>query len=195
MEQELMDFDKWLELQHSTELEYFAIYDSDGAIKSVGPSHAITVENKIKIDEDIALSILEGRESVFSYRVDIPTKLLVKKNSFSMHTLTKIDDVLHRVIERKWSKIAEPDISIFYDIDKNQLKFSMNKKYKNSIWEGETEMNFLITDYNDPNILFQMITFRVGDIANNDVIYTIDIRSKFSVYTRRIFDQYVIDTL
>lgn len=195
MEQELMDFDKWLELQHSTELEYFAIYDSDGGIKSVGPSHAITADNKIKIDDDIALAILEGRESVFSYRVDIPTKLLMKRNSFSMHTLTKIDDVLHRIIEKQWSKIAEPDISILHDTKNSQLRFSMNSKYKTSIWEGETEMNFLITDYNDPNILFQMITFRVGDIASNDVVYPIELRNKFSVYTRRIFDQYVIDTL
>jgi|LauGreDrversion4_2_1035121.scaffolds.fasta_scaffold340836_2 hypothetical protein len=195
MEQELMDFDKWLELQHSTEVEYFAVYNSDGVITSVGPGHAILSETKIKIDDDIALNILEGRENVFSYRVDIPTKTLVKLNSFSMHTLTKIDDVLHRVVDRKWSKITDPDISITHDSNKSQLKFSMNEKYKKLIWEGETEMNFLITDYNDPNILLQMITFKVGDIAGGDKIFTVDIRSKFSVYTRRIFDQYVINTL
>lgn len=196
MEQTLMDFDEWLELQRSSELEYFVVYDLDGVVKSVGPSHAVaSIDSKIKIDDDIALNILEGRESVFSYRVDIRTKTLIKLNQFSLHTLTKIDDVLHRIVDRKWSKISQPDILITHDTNTSQLKFSMNSKYKKLIWEGDTEMNFLITDYNDPNILLEMISFKAGDISDNTKVYSIDIPSKFSVYTRRIFDQYVIDTI
>jgi hypothetical protein len=71
----------------------------------------------------------------------------------------------------------------------------MDNKYKKNIWEGDTEMNFLITDYNDPNILLQLITFKVGDIASGDKVFSVDSSIQFSVYTRRLFDQYVIDTI
>ena len=196
MEQELMDFDKWLEIQHTNVIEYYAVYDADGNVTSVGPSHSFNnIENKIKIDDDVALGILDGRENLFSYKVDVRTKTIIKLNNFATHTLTKIDDVLHRVIDRKWSKIIDPDILIEYNSKKSELQFSMNKKYKKNIWEGETEMNFLITDYNDPNILLKLITFKVGDIAENNKTFSVDITEKFSIYTRRLFDQYVMDTL
>lgn len=196
MEQELMDFDKWIEIQQNNVIEYYAVYNEDGQVTSVGPFHSVEHhKNKIKIDDDIALAIFDGRENLFSYRVDVRTQILSKLNNFATHTLTKIDDVLHRIVDRKWSKIVDPDILIMYDSDKSELTFSMNKKHKKNIWEGDTEMNFLITDYNDPNILLKLITFKVGDIAVNDKFFSIDIDDKFSVYTRRLFDQYVIDTL
>jgi hypothetical protein len=196
MEQELMDFDKWIEIQQNNVIEYYAVYNASGEVTSIGPStsvlhHATT----IKIDDDIALAIFDGRENLFSYRVDLITKTLIRLNNFATHTLTKIDDVLHRVIDRKWSKINSPDILICHDTTTSKLIFSMDNKYKKNIWEGDTEMNFLITEYNDPNILLQLITFKVGDIASSDKIFSVDSSTKFSVYTRRLFDQYVIDTL
>ena len=196
MEQELMDFDQWIEIQQNNVIEYHAAYNADGEVISVGPSTSFQQHvNTIKIDDDIALAIFDGRENLFSYRVDVITKTLVRLNNFATHTLTKIDDVLHRVIDRKWSKINSPDILIRYDTATSKLTFSMDNKYKKNIWEGDTEMNFLITDYNDPNILLQLITFKVGDIASSDKIFSVDSSNKFSVYTRRLFDQYVIDTL
>jgi hypothetical protein len=196
MEQELMDFDKWIEIQQNNVIEYYAVYNDEGAVISVGPFHSVEHhKNKIKIDDDIALAIFDGRENLFSYRVDIRTQTISKLNNFATHTLTKIDDVLHRIIDRKWSKITEPDILLTYDADKSELTFSMNTKYKKNIWEGDTEMNFLITDYNDPNILLTLITFKVGDVASDNKTFSLNINSKFSVYTRRLFDQYVIDTL
>jgi hypothetical protein len=196
MEQELMDFDKWIEIQQNNVIEYHAVYNANGEVTSIGPStsvqhHATT----IKIDDDIALAIFDGRENLFSYRVDLITKTLIRLNNFATHTLTKIDDVLHRVVDRKWSKISSPDILICHDTKTSKLTFSMDNKYKKNIWEGDTEMNFLITDYNDPNILLQLITFKVGDIASSDKIFSVDSSTQFSVYTRRLFDQYVIDTL
>lgn len=196
MEQELMDFDKWIEIQQNNVIEYHAAYNIDGEVISVGPSSSFQqYVTTIKIDDDIALAIFDGRENLFSYRVDIKTKTLIRLNNFATHSLTKIDDVLHRVIDRKWSKINSPDILIRHDTTNSKLTFSMNNKYKKNIWEGDTEMNFLITDYNDPNILLQLITFKVGDIASSDKVFSVKSYAKFSVYTRRLFDQYVIDTL
>ena len=196
MEQELMDFDEWIKLQQIRQIVYAVVYNDEGNITSVGPNHSFNgISNKLEVDDDVALAILDGRETMFSYKVDIRTKTLLKTNTFLTHSLTKIDDVLHRVIDSKWSTVSNSDISISYDIDNSALIFSINSKYKKLILEGETEMNFLLTEYNDPNILLGMISFRVGDLLSQNKVCKINLPDKFSIYTRRIFDTYIIETI
>jgi hypothetical protein len=196
MGQELMDFDEWINLPANQTIEYYATFKEDGSLLGVYPSHAIgDVQNKIKIDEDIAIAISNGVENLFSYKVDIPTQKLLKINRFAMHNLIKIDDVLHRIIDKKWSNINDPDIIVNYNRDDNLLNFSMSSQYsKNIIWDGDTAMIFLITEYNDPNALIEMISIRVGDITENTKSFQLTLPNKFSVYTRRIFDKYVFET-
>jgi hypothetical protein len=195
MGQELMDFDEWISLPANQTIEYYVTFKEDGSLLGVYPSHAIgDVQNKIKIDEDIAIAISTGVENLFSYKVDIPTRTLLKINKFSMHNLIKIDDVLHRIIDKKWSNINDPDIIVNYTSDNNLLDFSMSPRYsKNIIWDGDTVMIFLITEYNDPNALIEMISIRVGDITENTKSFQLTLPNKFSVYTRRIFDKYVFE--
>jgi hypothetical protein len=197
MEQELMDFDEWIK-QPVNQVEYFAKFNEEnGSLLGIYPSHAAQdFVNKIQIDEEIATQIASGEENLFSYRVDLPTKKLLKTSKFSTHSLIKIDDVLHRVVDKKWSKITDPDIIISHSKENNLLTFSMSHKYlKNIIWDGDTEMIFLITDYNDPNVLMQMISIRAGDITENTKSFHIELPEKFSVYTRRIFDKYIFETV
>ena len=196
MGQELMDFDEWINLPANQTIEYYVTFKEDGSLLGVYPSHAIgDVQNKIKIDEDIAIAISNGVENLFSYKVDIPTQKLLKINRFAMHNLIKIDDVLHRIIDKKWSNINDPDIIVNYSRDDNLLNFSMSLQYsKNIIWDGDTAMIFLITEYNDPNALIEMISIRVGDITENTKSFQLTLPNKFSVYTRRIFDKYVFET-
>jgi len=195
MGQELMDFDEWISLPANQTIEYYVTFKEDGSLLGVYPSHAIgDVQNKIKIDEDIAIAISTGVENLFSYKVDIPTRTLLKINRFSMHNLIKIDDVLHRIIDKKWSNINDPDIIVNYTSDNNLLDFSMSSRYsKNIVWDGDTAMIFLITEYNDPNALIEMISIRVGDITENTKSFQLTLPNKFSVYTRRIFDKYVFE--
>ena len=195
MGQELMDFDEWISLPANQTIEYYVTFKEDGSLLGVYPSHAIgDVQNKIKIDEDIAIAISTGVENLFSYKVDIPTRTLLKINKFSMHNLIKIDDVLHRIIDKKWSNINDPDIIVNYSSDNNLLDFSMSPRYsKNIVWDGDTVMIFLITEYNDPNALIEMISIRVGDITENTKSFQLTLPNKFSVYTRRIFDKYVFE--
>ena len=196
MGQELMDFDEWINLPANQTIEYYVTFKEDCSLLGVYPSHAIgDVQNKIKIDEDIAIAISNGVENLFSYKVDIPTQKLLKINRFAMHNLIKIDDVLHRIIDKKWSNINDPDIIVNYSRDDNLLNFSMSSQYsKNIIWDGDTAMIFLITEYNDPNALIEMISIRVGDITENTKSFQLTLPNKFSVYTRRIFDKYVFET-
>ena len=197
MEQELMDFDEWIKLPVNQTIEYYATFKDDGALIGVYPSHAVLdLANKIKIDDEIATAIATGVENLFSYKVDVPTKKLVKLNKFSTHSLIKIDDILHRVIDKKWSTIQDPDIVISHNAKNNTLTFSMSNKYSNNIiWDGATEMIFLITEYNDPNVLIHMLSIRAGDITENTKSVALDLPTRFSVYTRRIFDKYLFETI
>jgi hypothetical protein len=197
MEKELMDFDEWIKLPVNQTIEYYATFKDDGTLIGVYPSHAVAdTANKIKIDEEVATSITTGIENLFSYKVDLPTKKLVKLNKFSTHNLIKIDDILHRIIDKKWSNIQDPDIVILHNTENSTLTFSMSDKYSNDIvWDGETEMIFLITDYNDPNVLLHMLSIRAGDITENTKLFTLDLPNRFSVYTRRIFDKYVFEAV
>jgi len=196
MGQELMDFDKWIRLPVNQTIEYYATFKDDGSLIGVYPSHTVDgIQNKIKIDDDIATAISNGTENLFSYKVDIPTQKLLKINKFSMHNLIKIDDVLHRIIDKKWSSIDDPDITVVYT-SSGVLTFSMNSRYSNSvIWDGDTEMIFLITEYNDPNALIEMISIRAGDITENAKSFNVVLPKKFSIYTRRIFDKYVFEAV
>ncbi len=195
MGQELMDFDEWIRLPVNQTVEYYATFKDDGSLIGVYPSHTVeTVINKIKIDDEIATAISNGTENLFSYKVDVPTQKLLKINKFSMHNLIKIDDVLHRIIDKKWSNIEDPDITVQYDTSNSMLTFSMNQKYSNNIiWDGDTVMIFLITEYNDPNALIEMINIRAGDITENIKSFNVELPKKFSIYTRRIFDKYVFE--
>jgi hypothetical protein len=196
MEQELMDFDEWIKLPVNQTIEYYATFKDDGALIGVYPSHAVLdLTNKIKIDDDIGTAIANGVENLFSYKIDIPTKKLIKLNKFSTHSLIKIDDIIHRVIDKKWSNIQDSDITILHNTKNNTLTFSMSDKYSNNIiWDGATEMIFLVTDYNDPNVLIHMLSIRAGDITENTKSFTLDLPTRFSVYTRRIFDKYIFET-
>jgi hypothetical protein len=195
MEQELIDFDEWLISQQSRTINYSAVYNEEGQVISIGPSAAYDhLTNKVPIDEEFANLVFEGRETLLSFKVDLTTKQLIKLSKFVTHSLTRIDDVLHRIIDEQWSSFKNPDVTVTYDETINELSFSINSKYKKLIWEGDTEMIFLITDYNDPNVLFEMISVLVGDITDNDKVFTIALPKKFSIYTRRIFDQYVFKT-
>ena len=197
MEQELMDFDEWIKLPVNQTVEYYATFKDDGVLIGVYPSHAVLdITNKIKIDEETATAVSTGVENLFSYRVDLPTKKLVKLNKFSTHSLIKIDDILHRIIDKKWSNMQDPDITILHDTKNSTLIFSMSNKYSNNIiWDGATEMIFLVTDYNDPNVLLHMLSIRAGDITENTKLFTLDLPNRFSVYTRRIFDKYIFETI
>jgi hypothetical protein len=92
--------------------------------------------------------------------------------------------------------MQDPDITISHDTKNSTLIFSMSDKYSNNIiWDGATEMIFLVTDYNDPNVLLHMLSIRAGDITENTKLFTLDLPNRFSVYTRRIFDKYIFETI
>lgn len=189
-------------------LVYAALFNSNtGEIISIGPQSAFENEsNKIVIDQDIAERVIEGKVRIHNCFVDLTTgtfEIAELKNVY------KIDDVLHRVVDKKWSNIEKPDLFVTYNKKKKTLTFELTEELGGSkklpkknqpakprkvIWEGSTEMSFLITDYNDPNILHHMLSFKISDLTDASKVYDdIEVPNKFSIYTRRLFKNYVME--
>jgi hypothetical protein len=205
--EKIIDFDEWLSDYQLPTLEYVAVFDTDtGAVLSVGPSHAfIDNKNKIVIDKEIAESIIEGSIKIGSCIIDLEANTL---QIAEIKNIFKIDDVLHRIVTTKYANFEKFDLFITYVSKTKKLKIQLSddiggtkklpKKFQSAkpkkiIWDGDTEMRFLITDYNDPNLIFEMFSVKINElIGKTKTIDNIDY-DKFSVYTCRLFKNYVIE--
>lgn len=208
--EEMIELDELIKSIKLPELTYSATFDpKTGVVLSVGPSYLFEDNpHKISLDKETAEQIIEGNIKITSCFVDINGGNL---EIAEVQSVYKIDDVLHRIIEKKWSDITKPDIFLSYNSSKKTLTVELTeefygtkkvpKKYhpiskRKVIWSGETRMNFLITDYNDPNILYKMVSLTVSDlVGKKKVIKDLDLPERFSVYTRRIFKNYILDDL
>lgn len=192
--EEIMDFDEFLRTVVIPEETYWFEFNENGDIISLHPGHAVEhISKKIQIDKSIVEDIYEGTASLKHYRIDITTGSLIKLSLNSINGLTKIDDVLHRIIDKKWSRINRPDISVEYSTAEKVLTFKINPLLKTLEWQGDQDLIFLITSYNDPNILLEMITINVNELVAYPHKINVDLPEKFSIYTRRLFDKYTFE--
>jgi hypothetical protein len=190
------------------EISYMAMFDPmSGAVLSVGPSTAFgNNKNVIKIDSDTAEMIINGEINVFNCAVDVRSltfELIEKK------TISLIDDVLHRIIDKKWSTIDNPDIHLTVNVRVNKIVVQLTEEFhgtyklpdkyqplikRNIIWDGDTILNFYITEYNDPNILYDRFSILLKDLVDNKItVKCKNLPKKFSIYTRRVFKNYVLE--
>lgn len=195
--EEIIDFDEWIKNFAPTEPEYYAIYDIDtGAVTGIYPEHSSReIENRIKIERELAESIFEGKVMMTNCFIDLTSDTL---EVIQTHTLRKIDDILHRIINKEFSSITDPDIMITHTVEQGMIKFQiseniMNKKIK---WSGDTEMRFLVCSYNDPHKILEIIKFRLDEMTDAIIEYkliTSDIN--FSLFTTRIFKKYLLERI
>lgn len=190
------------------EPRYTAVYDpNSGSLHCIGPKSVLEHEKyTIDIDQETAEMIIEGRIKISSCFVDLID------NTFQIaevKTAVKIDDVLHRIIEKQYADDEKIDLYIEYNIEEKSLTIELSEEYsgtymqhekfqpvkkKNITWSGDTEMRFFLTDYNDPNFIYDTISLKISDlIEKSKKITDLSLPSKFSVYTRRIFKNYLID--
>ena len=108
--EEVIDFDQWY-LNHKIVIEYWAVYNPEtGKVQGIYPNDSANeFEYKIKIDNDIAESIGNGKVSLANCYVDLESD---KLEITEVKLLLKIDDLLHRVIDKQWSDIVDPDLII-----------------------------------------------------------------------------------
>ena len=191
---DLAPFDEWIKTLEVPKETYFFEFDADGNVIALYPGSSVDhIKNKIQVDLDVALGIYERGETLRHYKVDVISGRVIKVSLASITGLTKIDDVLHRVVDKKWSKVAKSDVSIEYSREDALLTFKINPLLKNFEWQGDQDMVFLITEYNDPNVLREMINFNVNELVKYPQRFTLALPEKFSIYTRRIFDKYTYE--
>jgi hypothetical protein len=198
------DFEKWIAEYRPAPTVYVAVFDPiTGKVISIGPEFAFPKEiNKVVVDSNLAESIINAEIQIENCMIDISSGNL---EIAELKTLIKLDDVLHRIISTEYSAVTKPDVYLTYTKRTKTLKIQLSQelggtkkskteeKRRNFVWDGSTEMNFLITAYNDPNILYQTHVITINDLIGKTVtIKNIDF-DHFSVYTRRLFKNYVIE--
>jgi hypothetical protein len=203
----LPDFDEWLKNYVAPEVKYLAAYDKEtGRVLAVGPDYSIDTDrfkNTISIENKIAEDIITGEIRISKCFIDAMSGKLEITEVKNLH---KIDDILHRIVEVQWSEVEKPDIFLTYNsnnlIVELSEEFSGTKKLddkfqpvskRNVFWDGETELNFLITDYNDPHVVYEEVNVKIGDLKNAVEFKNLKLPKRFSIYTRRLFKNYVLD--
>jgi len=203
MEQKLMDFDQWIQNYKLPPIEFVAVFDpTTMAVTSVGPSHAFTDQkHKITIDQELAESIIKSEIKISNCVVDINSNTIEVAEIQNMY---KIDDILHRIISSKYSDIEKPDIYLTHSKKNKTLKIELGKEFggtkhpkipyrqRNIIWDGDTVMDFYITEYNDPNLTLETVSVKINELVGKSKIIKNISYENFSVYTRRLFKNYVI---
>jgi hypothetical protein len=188
---EEMTLEEWIKTLDIREDLYFATYDNFGNIISViGTGYPETIEgNKIRIDDHLAIDIIEGKEHVFSYKIDTENYKIYKVDEI----IDNFGYVLHRIIEDKWSDLKDPDVSILCDVVSNEITIQLSPRFDNVVWTGERDMTFFITEYNDPNILIDTITINPVNITGKSQTFNnLDLSKNFSIFTKPIFKTYTL---
>jgi len=205
--EEIIDFDMLFEPIILPPVEFFAVFNpTSGAIIAVGPKSAfLNEEHKIPMDQEVAEMIIEGKINLYSCSVDVTGDSYAVSETRALY---KIDDVLHRIVEVKHAEFDKPNVFLTYKT--NTLTIELTEEYggtkklpkkfqpvkkKKINWAGNTDMNFLITDYNDPNVLYKPFSIKISDLVGKKVVIkNLELPNKFSVYTRRLFKNYVLET-
>ena len=202
--EKVSDFDEWISDYSPIHIKYVATFNPDtGSVIAVGPSHAFPDEiNKIPIDKELAESIINSEIKISSCVVDINSNTI---EVAEIKSIFKIDDVLHRIVDKKYSQNIKSDVHLTHNIDRKILKIELSKEFggtkrnalnlkqRKIIWHGDTQMNFYITDYNDPNIMYEVISFKISDLLDNSQIIKNFNYTNYSIYTRRLFKNYMIE--
>lgn len=205
MEAALKDFQQWMASLPVPEMQYYAVFDNSGAVTGIYTARsAEKFENKIAIDREIMESVREGKTTLQSYVVDLTSANL---ELVKIQSLAKIDDVLHRVVDRQWTTEVDNDVFLTYNRKDKCLILELSSKYNGSKlvenvrpkkvhWSGTTELSFLLSHYNDPNWLVDIVSVNLDELINNQtVISNIELPVDFSVYTRRLFKNYVVEEI
>jgi len=201
--EKILDFDQWYLNWKPPVIEYVAVFNPEsGAVLSVGPSHAFVDEKyKVPIDNETAESIISAEIKIDSCVIDINSN---KLEVAEIKSVFKIDNVLHRIISIEYTDQKNSDIYLTYNLKNKSLKIELSTEFggtkvpvvpvkeRRIVWDGDTEMNFFVTDYNDPNVLFETISVKIKDLIGESKIFKNINYKKFSVYTRRLFKNYVI---
>jgi hypothetical protein len=190
------------------EIVYQAAYDPHiGNVLAVGPVGSLDhYDYVVQVETHIAEDIIEGNTPLHRCFIGLEDETL----NFYVNKIvqTKIDDVIHRIPEWKWIDTKTPAVVLVYNTTKKTLKFGLSEEFggqhkildtdldikrKAVRWHGDTVMNFFATDYNDPHVCHMQWSFDIDSLRQNNIEYTdVFLSEKFSIFTRRILQDYVL---
>lgn len=188
--EELKNFDEWIEDYKPAEIGYSAVYEpTTGKIISVGPTVAFANEkSKTMMDPDLAEKVISGKIPLHHCYVDLDSMTVEISETKSIY---KVDDVLHRIIDIEYSTESKHDVVLSYDRQQGKLEIKISED-KKLHYNADTDLIFYMTDYNDPNILYQTIKMKIMESSK---IYSLEkLPERFSIYTNRVFRKYAIET-
>jgi hypothetical protein len=191
--EEITDFDKWLQTIVAEPVEYYAIYNPQTAeVIGIYPKNsAKDIEHKVLIDLDLAESIFEGKISLKSCFIDEVDDVL---QVIQTQSIRKIDDILHRIVSQDFATFKEADLCVTFNNVSSEIVLSLNEKIKRKKvrWDSCALLKFLITEYNDPHKVIQILTTTLDDLYENDQKFQyIGNADTFSVFTSRVFKNYI----
>lgn len=195
--EETVDFDEWIKTFVPAEPEYYAIYDVEtGAVIGIYPEHSsIDFKNRLKIDRELAESVFSGKLNMSNCFVDFNADTL---EIIQVHSLRKIDDILHRIIDKTYSDATASDVVVRHFVKDKKIRFELTDFFtKRKIrWSGDTELRFLVCSYNDPHKIYQLINFTLDELNSGEKEYKIETDDeKFSVFTTRVLKTYTLERI
>ena len=190
------------------EEKYIAVYDPEsGQLKQLGQDWAFPDEKYcIPVEKHFVESVFSGETKLFKCYVDFESG---KIEIAELENIIKIDDVLHRVPLKEYSNVLNPDILITYYKKSQKLNIELNSELggtkiydekqkikRNVIWSGDTDMNFYITAFNDPHILYTVLTTTLEELREQSFErHDIILPENFSIYTRRLLKNYICEII
>ena len=202
---EEVDIEQWLALYSQQEVRYAASYNPEtGELTKISNAESLIAEQyTVDIDTELAEKLIEGKLPVHKCYIDFDTMTVEIAET---KTVNKINDVLHRVIELEHSQAKKNDVYITYSridkmlsielIDINQfVEISNGETVKKRIpWDPSTILSFYLTDYNDPNVIYQTVKITIAElVATPQTMSSIELPERFSIFTKRLFKHYVLE--
>lgn len=180
--------------------EFGAVYDPlTLSILKIGQKIFLDDDvNIIDADFDLAMKVITGDICITKCYADLE-KFTVK--IIEEKSLTLIEDILHRIPDIEYSKYETHDILV--TIKNNSIIFELNSElggtYQQSTikklvtWNDTTKLNFLLTAYNDPHIIYNIVEFSLSELIGKYKLVTVDnLPDRFSIFTNRLFKSYAI---
>jgi len=203
MEEEL-EYDFSFPIIEPKIVNYVAVFNQEtGAVISIGPEESfLNIDNKIYVEKEFVDDIVNCKINIHNCFVDFyDLKLEIKE----VKSLFKIDDVLHRIPESKFVDFQDADIYVTYNEKNNKLVFELTERFygtrptthhakkQKMVWSGDTNMDFFITEYNDPHKLIQSVQITLSDLTEKSHELDLQLPKKFSIFTRRLFKKYIME--
>ena len=154
-------------------------------------------KNTVEIPTEVADKLLEGILRPEELLVDPKTKNLI----FADNSEQTDSTVIYRIPNAQFNSIEDPDLIISYKGTNLTVELSarLGGTY-GKISENIAKLQYpegmiirlLVTRYNNPNMIIEVLKIPIEKMYNS--VYNLDIvlPKKFSVFTRKIFQEYIL---